>query len=41
MRRFDSTLPHKIDISDTGSIPKLAGIGKQAAAGMDWKAILA
>ena len=41
MQRFDWKLPHKIDMADTGSIPELTGIGKQAAAGMDWKAILA
>jgi patatin-like phospholipase/acyl hydrolase len=40
LQRFDWRLPHAIDLADTSSIPELVNVGKQAAAGMDWKAIL-
>lgn len=41
MQRFEWPLAHKIDMADTGSIPELAAIGKDVAAKMDWKTILA
>ena len=41
LQRFDWKLPKRIDMADTGSIADLVLIGQQAAAGMDWKAILA
>ena len=40
MTRCDWRLPSNIDMADTGSIPALAEIGKQAASGMDWKTLL-
>jgi hypothetical protein len=40
LRRFDWRLPHPIDLADAGAIPELVTIGQQAAAGMDWNAIL-
>ncbi|HLK47627.1 MAG TPA: patatin-like phospholipase family protein [Bryobacteraceae bacterium] len=41
MQRFDWKLPQAIDMADTGNIPQLAQIGRQAADAMDWTAILA
>jgi hypothetical protein len=41
LQRFDWKLPHSIDMADAGAIPELVTVGKQAAAGMDWKTILA
>ena len=40
MQRFDWKLPQAIDMADTGSIPQLVAIGKQAASAMDWPSIL-
>jgi patatin-like phospholipase/acyl hydrolase len=40
LQRFDWKLPHAIDLADAGAIPELVTVGKQAAAGMDWKTIL-
>jgi hypothetical protein len=40
MKRFDWNLPHAIDLADTGSIPDLVRIGRDAAAGLDWKSAL-
>jgi patatin-like phospholipase/acyl hydrolase len=41
LQRFDWELPKAIDMADTSSIPLLIEVGQQAAAAMDWKAILA
>jgi uncharacterized protein len=40
LQRFDWKLPNAIDMADTSSIRELVEVGKQAAAGMDWKQIL-
>lgn len=40
LQRFDWKLPSDIDLADISSIPELVKVGQQAAAGMDWKAIL-
>lgn len=41
LKRFDWPLPVPIDMAETGSIPQLAALGAKAAAGMDWRTILA
>jgi patatin-like phospholipase/acyl hydrolase len=40
VQRFDWKLPQPIEMADTGSIDLLVSVGKEAAAGLDWKAIL-
>jgi hypothetical protein len=40
MKRIDWQLPVAIDLADTGSIPTLVDVGRQAAEGMDWQSIL-
>jgi patatin-like phospholipase/acyl hydrolase len=40
LQRFDWQLPKAIDMADTGSIPELTTIGREAAAAMDWIKIL-
>jgi len=40
MKRFDWQLPRPIDLADTGSIPELVALGKEAAQSMDWQSIL-
>ena len=40
LQRRDWQLPREIDLADTGNIDLLINVGKQAAAGMDWKSIL-
>jgi len=41
LQRFDWKLTQAIDMADTGAIPTLVAAGQQAAAGMNWAAILA
>lgn len=40
MKRFDWTLPQKIDMADTGAIGTLVTVGSNAAEAMDWPIIL-
>jgi patatin-like phospholipase/acyl hydrolase len=40
MNRFEWQLPHAIDLADTSEISTLVDVGRQAAATMDWNAIL-
>jgi patatin-like phospholipase/acyl hydrolase len=40
LQLMDWQLPRPIDMADTGSIPELVTVGKQAAAAMDWTKIL-
>ncbi len=40
LQRIDWKLPHAIDMADTGNIGTLVEVGKKAADGMDWRAIL-
>jgi hypothetical protein len=40
LQRFDQRLPHAIDMADGDSIPELVKLGRQFAAGFDWKTIL-
>jgi predicted acylesterase/phospholipase RssA len=41
LQRFNWQLPEDIDMADTSKIPQLVQIANQAAAAMDWSAILA
>jgi len=41
LQRFNWLLPQAIDMADTSSIDVLVQVGQKAAAGMDWKTILA
>jgi len=41
LQRFDWKLPKAIGLADTGSVGELVQIGNDAAAGMDWRKVLA